>query len=198
LYEQLVDFGKRHGIVICNDNPYSFILNDNPLSILSVPGAKDICIELNSMSKSHNMPGWRMAMLATNAQFLQWILQMKTNVDSGQFKPMQLAAVEALKAPKEWYDGMNRVYRSRRDLAGQIMRAMGCTYDDSQAGLFLWGQIPADEKSGEALADRILYEANVFITPGFIFGNAGDRYVRISLCCKNEILSEALNRIRQL
>ncbi|MDR2232353.1 MAG: aminotransferase class I/II-fold pyridoxal phosphate-dependent enzyme [Tannerella sp.] len=195
VYEQLVAFGKRHGIVICNDNPYSFILNDKPLSILSVPSAKDICIELNSMSKSHNMPGWRMAMLATNAQFLQWILKMKTNVDSGQFKPMQLAAVEALKAPKAWYDEMNRVYRSRRDLAGQIMQAMGCVYDESQAGMFLWGRIPESEKSGEALADRILYGANVFITPGFIFGSAGDRYVRISLCCKNELLAEALNRI---
>ncbi len=196
LYEELADFGRRHNIVICNDNPYSFILNDNPLSILSVPGAKDICIELNSMSKSHNMPGWRMAMLATNKQFIEWILKMKTNVDSGQFKPMQLAAVEALKSPKEWYDGMNSVYRSRRDLAGQIMHALGCSYDENQTGMFLWGKIADSEKSGEALADKVLYEAHVFITPGFIFGSAGDRYVRISLCCKNEQLNEALKRIQ--
>ena len=124
LYEKLVAFGRKHGIIICNDNPYSFILNEHPLSILSIPGAKEICIEMNSMSKAHNMPGWRMAMLASNAQFVQWILKVKSNIDSGQFKPMQYAAVEALSAKKEWYDNMNRVYRSRRDLAGQIMRTL--------------------------------------------------------------------------
>ena len=196
LFERLVDFGRRHGIVVCNDNPYSFILNEKPLSILSVPGAKDICIELNSMSKSHNMPGWRLAMLASNEQFIRWILKMKTNVDSGQFKPMQLAAVEALKAPKSWYDGMNRVYRSRLELAGRIMRAMDCRYDEKQTGLFLWGRIPDSEESGEALADKILYNAHVFITPGSVFGSAGDRYVRLSLCCKNEQLTEALERVQ--
>jgi len=196
LYTRLVDFGHRHGIVICNDNPYSFILNDNPLSILSVPGAKDICIELNSMSKSHNMPGWRMAMLASNEQFVQWVLKIKTNVDSGQFGPMQSAAVEALKAPKAWYDGMNAVYRSRRELAGRIMHTMGCRYDENQVGMFLWGRIPDSEISGEALADRILCDANVFITPGSVFGSAGDRYVRISLCCKNDVLEEALKRVQ--
>lgn len=198
LYRKLVDFGKRHNIIICNDNPYSFILNDNPLSILSVEGAKDICIELNSMSKAHNMPGWRMAMLASNARFVQWILKVKSNIDSGQFKPMQYAAVEALKAPKAWYDNMNRVYRSRRDLAGQIMDALGCAYDEKQTGMFLWGRIPANAKNSEALADKVLYEANVFITPGFIFGENGDRFVRISLCCKAEQLQEALNRIKEI
>jgi aspartate/methionine/tyrosine aminotransferase len=198
LYEELVDFGRRHAIVVCNDNPYSFILNNNPLSILCVPGAKDICIELNSMSKSHNMPGWRMAMLASNKQFIQWILKMKTNVDSGQFKPMQLAAAEALKASKEWYDGINSVYRSRRDLAGRIMHTLGCQYDENQVGMFLWGKISDSEQSGEALANKVLYDANVFITPGFIFGSAGERYVRISLCCKNEQLAEALERIQGL
>ena len=196
LYEQLVAFGRRHGIVICNDNPYSFILNENPLSILSVPGAKDVCIELNSMSKSHNMPGWRMAMLASNEQFIRWILQMKSNVDSGQFKPMQLAAVEALKAPKAWYGRMNEVYRSRRDLAGRIMHTMGCRFDANQVGMFLWGRIPDSEKNGEALADKILHDAHVFITPGSVFGSAGDRYVRLSLCCNNGLLAEALDRIR--
>lgn len=198
LYEKLVAFGKKHNIIICNDNPYSFILNEHPLSILSVPGAKDICIEMNSMSKAHNMPGWRMAMLASNAQFVQWILKVKSNIDSGQFKPMQYAAVEALSAPKEWYDNMNRVYRSRRDLAGQIMDALGCNYDENQVGMFLWGKIPAEAAGSEAVADKVLYEANVFLTPGFIFGSCGDRYIRISLCCKNEALQEALNRIKQL
>ena len=198
LYERLVAFGRKHGIVVCNDNPYSFILNDHPLSILSVPGAKEVCIELNSMSKAHNMPGWRMAMLASNARFVQWVLKVKSNIDSGQFKPMQYAAVEALSAPKEWYDRMNDVYRSRRDLAGQIMRALGCEYDERQVGMFLWGRIPDSAKSSEAVADKVLYEANVFLTPGFIFGSRGDRYIRISLCCKNETLAEALRRIQEI
>lgn len=198
LYEKLVAFGRKHGIIICNDNPYSFILNEHPLSILSIPGAKDICIEMNSMSKAHNMPGWRMAMLASNAQFVQWILKVKSNIDSGQFKPMQYAAVEALSAKKEWYDNMNRVYRSRRDLAGQIMRTLGCEYDENQVGMFLWGRIPDSAESGEAIANKVLYEANVFLTPGFIFGSRGERYIRISLCCKNETLEEALKRIENL
>ena len=198
LYEKLVAFGKKHGIIICNDNPYSFILNEHPLSILAVPGAKDICIEMNSMSKAHNMPGWRMAMLASNAQFVQWVLKVKSNIDSGQFKPMQYAAVEALSAPKEWYDNMNQVYRSRRNLAGQIMRTLGCEYDEKQVGMFLWGKIPAGAKGSEAIADRVLYEANVFLTPGFIFGSQGERYIRISLCCKNETLEEALKRVKKI
>ena len=197
LYEKLVDFGQTHGIIICNDNPYSFILNDNPISILGIPGAKEICIELNSMSKSHNMPGWRMAMLASNAQFVQWVLRVKSNVDSGQFRPMQSAVVKALKAEKDWYDGMNDIYRSRRDLAGEIMHALGCTYDEKQVGLFLWGKIPDSAKSGEAIADDVLYGSNVFITPGFIFGDTGDRYVRISLCCKKEALTKALFRVKK-
>lgn len=198
LYEKLVAFGRKHGIIICNDNPYSFILNEHPLSILSIPGAKEICIEMNSMSKAHNMPGWRMAMLASNAQFVQWILKVKSNIDSGQFKPMQYAAVEALSAKKEWYDNMNRVYRSRRNLAGQIMRTLGCEYDENQVGMFLWGCIPDSAESGEAIANKVLYEANVFLTPGFIFGSRGERYIRISLCCKNETLEEALKRIENL
>lgn len=198
LYEKLVDFGKKHGIIICNDNPYSFILNDRPLSILGIPGAKDVCIEMNSMSKAHNMPGWRMAMLASNAQFVQWILKVKSNIDSGQFRPMQMAAVEALKAPRQWYEDMNRTYRNRRSLAGQIMYALGCEFDEKQVGMFLWGKIPASVESSESLADRVLYEANVFITPGFIFGSNGNRYIRISLCCKEKTLEEALSRIKQL
>ena len=198
LYERIVDFGRRHGILICNDNPYSFILNEHPLSILAVPGAKETCIELNSMSKAHNMPGWRMAMLASNAQFVQWVLKVNSNIESGQFKPMQYAAAKALQADKSWYDGMNRVYRSRRDLAGQIMKALGCTYDEQQVGMFLWGRIPDSAESAEAIANKVLYEARVFLTPGFIFGSRGERYIRISLCCKNEALQEALNRVKTL
>lgn len=198
LYERIVDFGRRHGILICNDNPYSFILNEHPLSILAVPGAKEICIELNSMSKAHNMPGWRMAMLASNAQFVQWVLKVNSNIESGQFKPMQYAAAKALQADKSWYDGMNRVYRSRRNLAGQIMKALGCTYDEQQVGMFLWGRIPDSAESAEAIANKVLYEARVFLTPGFIFGSRGERYIRISLCCKNEALQEALNRVKTL
>ena len=198
LYERIVDFGRRHGILICNDNPYSFILNEHPLSILAIPGAKEICIELNSMSKAHNMPGWRMAMLASNAQFVQWVLKVNSNIESGQFKPMQYAAAKALQADKSWYDGMNKVYRSRRDLAGQIMHALGCTYDEQQVGMFLWGRIPDSAESAEAIANKVLYEARVFLTPGFIFGSRGERYIRISLCCKNEALQEALNRVKSL
>ena len=198
LYERIVDFGRRHGILICNDNPYSFILNEHPLSILAVPGAKEICIELNSMSKAHNMPGWRMAMLASNAQFVQWVLKVNSNIESGQFKPMQYAAAKALQADKSWYEGMNKVYRSRRDLAGQIMQALGCTYDEQQVGMFLWGRIPDSAESAEAIANKVLYEARVFLTPGFIFGSRGERYIRISLCCKNEALQEALNRVKSL
>ena len=198
LYERIVDFGRRHGILICNDNPYSFILNEHPLSILAVPGAKEICIELNSMSKAHNMPGWRMAMLASNAQFVQWVLKVNSNIESGQFKPMQYAAAKALQADKSWYDGMNKVYRSRRDLAGKIMQALGCTYDEQQVGMFLWGRIPDSAESAEAIANKVLYEARVFLTPGFIFGSRGERYIRISLCCKNEALQEALNRVKSL
>ena len=195
LYQKLVDFGKNHGIVIGNDNPYSFILNDKPLSILSIEGAKDICIELNSMSKSHNMPGWRMAMLASNAQFIEWILKVKSNIDSGQFKPMMLAAVKALQAQPEFHRQMNDTYRKRRIIAEKIMETLGCTFDPKQSGMFLWGKIPSNYSGSEELADKILYEANVFLTPGFIFGSKGEHYIRISLCCKEELLQESLQRI---
>lgn len=198
LFEKLVDFGRRHGIVICNDNPYSFILNEDYLSLLKVPGALEGCIELNSMSKSHNMPGWRIGMLATNPTFLQWIMQVKSNVDSGQFRPMQLAAVEALKADQTWYAGMNAVYKSRRLLAESILKALGCTWDPAQSGLFLWGRVPENGLDGAALSDKVLYEANVFITPGFIFGSQGERYVRLSLCCTEENLAKALERVNTL
>lgn len=197
LFEKIVDFGRRHNIVIVNDNPYSFILNKQPLSILSIDGAKDICIELNSLSKSHNMAGWRMAMLASNATFTNWFVKVKSNIDSGQFRPMMLAAVEALKVPKTWYEELNHVYASRRKIAEKIMTALGCTFNNEQRGLFLWGRIPEEEKSSESLADRLLYEANIFLTPGFIFGTNGARYIRISLCATEENLIRALNRINE-
>ncbi|MDR3339786.1 MAG: aminotransferase class I/II-fold pyridoxal phosphate-dependent enzyme [Candidatus Symbiothrix sp.] len=195
-YRKLVDFGKKYSIIICNDNPYSFILNDNPSSILAIDGAKDICIELNSLSKSQNMPGWRIAMLAANPQFVQWVLKVKSNIDSGQFKPMMLAAAKALQAPKAWYDGMNKIYRNRRKIAENIMAALDCTFDPKQSGMFLWGKIPVQYGSSGELADEVLYKAGVFITPGFIFGSNGNDYIRISLCCKEEKLQEALERIK--
>jgi len=198
LYQRLVDFGRKHNIVICNDNPYSFILNEDPMSILEIEGAKDICIEMNSLSKSQNMPGWRMAMLASNPQFVQWILKVKSNIDSGQFKPMMLAAAQALQAPKEWYAGMNLVYRRRRKIAEMIMKTLNCQFDPKQSGMFLWGMIPDKYKNSETLANEILYKSHVFITPGFIFGSNGNHYIRISLCCKDEQLQEALERIREL
>jgi aspartate/methionine/tyrosine aminotransferase len=197
LYEKLVAFGKKHSIVICNDNPYSFILNDDKLSILSVEGAKDICIEMNSMSKAHNMAGWRMAMLATNAEFVQWILKVKSNVDSGMFRPMMVAAAVALKNTKQWHDGINQVYAKRRVLAHRIMDTLGCTYDKKQVGMFIWARIPDKYENSGELADELLYGKNVFITPGFIFGDKGTRYVRISLCCTETLLKETLERIKK-
>jgi LL-diaminopimelate aminotransferase len=198
LFQKIVDFGRRHNIVIVNDNPYSFILNDNPVSLLSVPGAKDIAIEMNSLSKSHNMAGWRMGMLASNAQFVEWILKVKSNIDSGQFRPAMEAAVKALSCDGSWYAELNKVYAERRKVAEAIMTQLGCTFDKSQKGLFLWGRIPEGEESSEKFADRILYGARVFITPGFIFGSNGERYVRISLCATEEKMLEALNRIKEM
>ncbi len=195
LFENLVAFGKKHNIVICNDNPYSFILNDEKLSILAVPGAKDICIELNSMSKSHNMAGWRMAMLASNADFIQWILKVKSNVDSGMYRPLMIAAAKALETKKEWHDSMNAVYAKRRAIAFQIMDALECVYDVEQVGMFVWAKIPDHYADSGELADKTLYDKQVFITPGFIFGDKGKRYVRISLCSTEELLGEALRRI---
>ncbi|BAG83438.1 pyridoxal phosphate-dependent aminotransferase [Candidatus Azobacteroides pseudotrichonymphae] len=197
LFQKLVSFGKKYGIVICNDNPYSFILNESPLSILEIEGAKDICIELNSLSKSHNMPGWRIAMLASNSLFVQWVLKVKSNVDSGQFKPMMLAAVQSLRATSEWYSNINIIYKRRRKIAERIMDALNCTFDSQQSGMFLWGKIPDEYKDSGELSDKVLCQMNVFITPGFIFGSNGNRYMRISLCCKEERLEEALYRVRK-
>lgn len=199
LYEKLVDFARRHHIVIVNDNPYSFILNEKPLSILNVKGAKECCIEFNSMSKSHNMPGWRVGMIATNARFIQWILKVKSNIDSGTFRPLQLAAAQAYQNSEKWHEEMNRtLYRNRRKYAEEIMQALGCTFNPAQVGMFLWGKIPDTYSNVEELTEKVLHEARVFITPGFIFGSNGERYIRISLCAKEEKLSEALNRIKKI
>lgn len=195
-YERLVDFARRHSIVIVNDNPYSFILNEKPISLLEVPGAKDCCIEFNSMSKSHNMPGWRVGMCASNQTFISWILKIKSNIDSGTFRGIQLAAAEAYNNSAEWHRQANiTTYRNRRDTAERIMDVLGCTYDKSQVGMFLWGKIPDKYANAEELTERVLHEARVFITPGFIFGSNGERYIRISLCAKDEKIKEALKRI---
>lgn len=195
-YERLVDFARRHSIVIVNDNPYSFILNEKPISLLEVPGAKDCCIEFNSMSKSHNMPGWRVGMCASNQTFISWILKIKSNIDSGTFRGIQLAAAEAYNNSAEWHRQANiTTYRNRRDTAERIMDVLGCTYDKSQVGMFLWGKIPDKYAYAEELTERVLHEARVFITPGFIFGSNGERYIRISLCAKDEKIKEALKRI---
>lgn len=196
-YERLVSFAQRHNIVVVNDNPYSFILNDRPLSLLQVPGAKDCCIELNSMSKSHNMPGWRVGLAATNSQFISWILKIKSNIDSGTFRGLQLAAATAYDNTDQWHDENNRTrYQHRRALAEQIMTALHCTFDPQQQGMFLWGRIPDSIASCEELTERVLHQARVFITPGFIFGTQGERYIRISLCAKDDKIAEALERIK--
>lgn len=196
LFKRLIDFGKKHNVVIVHDNPYSFILNKEPKSILSVPGAKEIAIELNSLSKSHNMAGWRVAVAISNPIFISWILKVKSNVDSGQFKPVMLAAANALSQPNEWYDNLFLIYSQRRVIAEEIMNELNCYFDPRQKGLFLWGKIPDDIESGEWLSDQLLYNAKVFVTPGFIFGKNGERYIRISLCAKPEKLHEALERIK--
>lgn len=195
LFERLVDFGRRHGIVIAHDNPYSFILNEEPMSILSVPGAKEVCLEMNSWSKTFNMAGWRLGMLAANPQFMQWVVKVKSNVDSGQFRPKMLAAIKALEQGWDWYVGLNSLYGSRRAIAEEIMTELGCVYNPRQRGMFLWGRLPHG-CSGEEFCDAVLRDARVFITPGFIFGTNGEGYVRISLCATGERMAEALVRIK--
>lgn len=196
-YERLVDFARRHNIVVVNDNPYSFILNEKPMSLLQVEGAKDCCIEFNSLSKSHNMPGWRVGMCVTNPTFISWILKIKSNIDSGTFRGIQLAAAAALTNEEEWHHEANiETYARRRKYAEQIMDVLGCTYDPNQVGMFLWGKIPDSYANCEELTERVLHEARVFITPGFIFGSKGERYIRISLCANERVFDAALHRVR--
>jgi len=198
-YERLVGFAKRHGIVVVNDNPYSFILNEKPISLLQVDGAKDCCIEFNSMSKSHNMPGWRVGLCASNKEFISWILKVKSNIDSGTYRGIQLAAAEAYNNSDEWHREYNyELYKRRRKIAEEIMQTLGCQYDKDGVGMFLWGKIPGTFANAEELTERVLHEARVFITPGFIFGSNGERYIRISLCAKEEKMEEALRRIKTL
>ena len=198
-YERLVAFARRHGIVVVNDNPYSFILNEHPLSLLQVEGARDCCIEFNSMSKSHNMPGWRVGLCATNATFISWILKVKSNIDSGTFRGIQLAAAEAYANDETWHREANiATYARRRAIAEEIMQTLGCSFDPTQVGMFLWGKIPEHYTDAEELTERVLHEARVFITPGFIFGSNGQRYIRISLCAKEDKIREALERIKKI
>ena len=198
-YQRLIDFAQRHQIVVVNDNPYSFILNEEHLSIMQIEGAKDCCIELNSLSKSHNMPGWRVGMCVSNPTFISWILKVKSNIDSGTFRGLQMAAAEALENDEAWHRQANiETYAARRRYAEEIMTALGCSFDTNQVGMFLWGRIPERYANCEELTEKVLYEARVFITPGFIFGSNGDRYVRISLCAKEEKIKEALERVKAM
>ena len=207
LYDRLVELARKKNFVIVNDNPYSRILNDKPLSIFNawewsdLKGvARDYCIELNSMSKSHNMPGWRIGMCIAKPEFIQWILKVQSNIESGVFRGLQLAAAEAMNTnTEEWHlEHNSHVYARRRRLAEQVMDTLGCHYDTAQVGMFLWGRIPSKYDNAEELTERVLHEARVFITPGFIFGTGGERYIRISLCAKEEKIGEALRRIKDV
>ena len=195
IFQRLIDFGLRHNILIVNDNPYSFILNDQPISILAAAGAAETALELNSLSKSHNLAGWRVGMVAGHAEHLQAILRFKSNMDSGQFQPVQLAAIRALELPDTWYHELNETYRERQKHAFAILETLGCTFDRAQQGMFVWAKIPTGYADGYELSERLLHEVFVFLTPGGIFGAAGNRYVRISLCSTTDHLLTAVGRI---
>ena len=195
LFSSLIAFAKKHAILLMHDNPYSFILNEEPMSMLSIENAKDCVLELNSLSKSHNMAGWRIGMLCGAKAFIDDVLRFKSNMDSGMFLPLQLAAAKALSLDKDWHDGVNNIYKARREKVFELLDILRCTYSKNQAGMFVWAAIPSNYKDGYELSDAILYNSNVFITPGGIFGTAGDKYVRVSLCCKEENIQQAINRI---
>lgn len=195
LFERLVEFARRNSILLCHDNPYSFILNSEHLSLFSVPGARDVALELNSLSKSHNMAGWRIGMVAGSSVFISDVLKVKSNMDSGMFQPLQAAAAEALSAPDSWYAQLNEVYRRRRLKAAEIMNSLSCTFDPVQSGLFLWGKIPSEYTDAVALTEELLHKHHVFVTPGSVFGDNGKRYIRISLCATEEVLEKAHKRI---
>jgi aspartate/methionine/tyrosine aminotransferase len=196
-FEEIIAFGRKHNILICHDNPYSFILNDHPQSILSVPGALDVAIELNSLSKSSNMAGWRVGMLMANADRISEILRFKSNMDSGMFLPLQLAAAKALQLDRSWYTQLNEEYQKRRSSVYRLMDLLGCSYQTDQVGLFVWARIPQRYTNSYELCDEVLYQANVFITPGGIFGSAGEQYIRISLCATTGVFEEAIARIER-
>lgn len=197
VFEALVAFAKKHHIILCHDNPYSFILNDQPASLMATPGALDVALELNSLSKSSNMAGWRVGMLVGKAAFLNEVLRFKSNMDSGMFQPVQMAAVAALELGPEWYAELNGIYRARREKVFELLDLLGCTYDRAQTGMFVWAKIPAGYADGFSVSDEVLQQSRVFITPGGIFGANGNGYVRVSLCRDEKVFAEAIGRIRQ-
>jgi len=194
-YKRLIAFAKRNEILIVNDNPYSFILQDQPMSLLSIEGAKDVAMELNSLSKSHNMAGWRVGMLIGKKEWIDIVLKFKSNMDSGMFLPLQIGAVEALNNPPKWFSDLNEIYRERQEVVFKILEKLNCTFKKEQGGMFVWAKIPSNYNDGYALSDKILYERNVFLTPGGIFGSQGNKFIRISLCNKIEVLEKSLERI---
>jgi aspartate/methionine/tyrosine aminotransferase len=196
LFQKIIDFGKDNNILICHDNPYSFILNEEPISIMSIDGAKEVAVELNSLSKASNMAGWRVGMLVGAKERVEEILRFKSNMDSGMFLPVQLAAAKALSLGKDWYKQLNEVYAERRQLVLQLLDELKCVYDQTQAGLFIWAKVPKNYKDGYELSDEVLYNKNVFLTPGGIFGSNGNNYIRISLCAKADVIKQALSRIQ--
>ncbi len=198
LFEDLVDFAKRHHILLCHDNPYSFIRNNKPSSILSVSGASEVCLELNSLSKALNLAGWRMGALVGHADLVQTVLRFKSNMDSGQFAPAQLAAVTALGLPDAWYQNLNDIYHRRARIAQKIMDELNCNVDDQAIGMFMWGAVPDTYQDGYALSDRLLYHAGVFVTPGGVFGMQGNPYIRISLCANEMMLENALDQVKEM
>jgi aspartate/methionine/tyrosine aminotransferase len=195
VFRQLVAFAKKYKILLCHDNPYSFILNDNPVSLLSVDGAMEVALELNSLSKSHNMAGWRVGMIAGAAERIEEILRFKSNMDSGMFLPVQLAAAKALSLQQDWFDNINEVYRKRKEKAFELLRMLRCNYSHQQSGLFVWARIPEEYSNGYELSDEVLRNSRVFITPGGIFGSAGENYIRVSLCATEDKFNLAIERM---
>ena len=198
VFEKIIAFAKAHNILVVHDNPYSFILNETPMSILAVKGAMDVAVELNSLSKSQNMAGWRVGILCGAKERIEEVLRFKSNMDSGMFLPVQLAAAKALSLGKDWYEGNNNIYTQRKEKALEILKLLQCTYDAAQVGMFVWAKVPSAFKDSFALSDEVLYNANVFITPGGIFGSNGNNYVRISLCASIEKFEEAIARIKKI
>ncbi|MEP7238284.1 MAG: aminotransferase class I/II-fold pyridoxal phosphate-dependent enzyme [Ferruginibacter sp.] len=198
LFENLVAFAKKHNILLIHDNPYSFILNSNPMSLLCVDGAKDVAIELNSLSKSHNMAGWRVGMLVAAKEKIAEVLRFKSNMDSGMFLPVQLAAVKALELEQDWFDELNKIYKERRVKVFELLELLHCDFDETQAGMFVWAAIPGTFKDGFELSDKVLHETGVFITPGGIFGTAGNKYIRVSLCSSTATFEKAISRIKDV
>jgi LL-diaminopimelate aminotransferase len=195
LFQKLIDFGKKHQILIVNDNPYSFVLNSKPISIFQADGAFDVALELNSLSKTFNMAGWRIGMVVGNTTFLDAVLKVKSNQDSGMFYGLQKGAIAALNLPNSWFDNLNKTYKNRRNLMFELAKKLSCTFDENQVGLFVWAKLPKHEENAEAFVDRLLYQKNIFVTPGIIFGTNGSNYIRFSLCVNEEKIKEAIERV---